>query len=286
MSKDSVIIKKYANRRLYNTQTSTYITLDDLYQMVKEGQDFEVVDAKTAKDITHATLVQIIFEGESNRESLMPVGFLRQLIRFYDDSLQSVVPYYLESSMQVFTQNQEKFRQQTQNVMDGWQNLKEMTGLQSLEDAHRYNLDLMRDTLRSMNPFMSMGSALDTASETPTVSINEKAVEELSKQSALLKRLDKELSSLREENKGLKETLRQQEVEFTAERDVHKKTLQDLKESKKQAELDFSKKEEKKVSKASEKPVQKTVVDTAKETVKAVKRKVGVSKKKVTAKKK
>src|SRR6201994_842966 len=105
-----VIIKKYANRRLYNTKTSTYVTLDHLAAMVKEGVEFEVRDARTGEEITRSVLTQIIFEEEAKGQSLLPVKFLRQLIRFYGDSLQSFVPGYLDMSMEGFTKNQEQMR--------------------------------------------------------------------------------------------------------------------------------------------------------------------------------
>ena len=95
---DPVIIKKYANRRLYNTQTSSYVTLDHLCEMVKEGTEFEVRDARTGEDITRSVLTQIIFEEEAKGQSLLPIKFLRQLIRFYGDSLQGFVPGYLDMS--------------------------------------------------------------------------------------------------------------------------------------------------------------------------------------------
>lgn len=109
-SNDTVVIKKYANRRLYNTQTSTYVTLDDLCEMVKEGTEFLVCDAKTGEDLTKSVLTQIIFEQESRGENLLPISFLRNIIGFYDDSIKDFVPHYLESSMQTFMKNQEKMR--------------------------------------------------------------------------------------------------------------------------------------------------------------------------------
>ena len=106
-------IKKYANRRLYNTGTSTYVTLEDLAAMVKEGEDFLVYDAKTGDDITRSVLAQIIFEQENKAgQNLLPTTFLRQLIRFYGDSMQMVVPRYLEQSIDTLTREQEKFRKQ------------------------------------------------------------------------------------------------------------------------------------------------------------------------------
>ena len=105
-----VIIKKYANRRLYNTETSSYITLDHLATMTREGRDFKVVDAKTDDDITHNVLTQIIMEEESRGQTMLPVSFLRQLIAMYGDSMQSMVPGYLEASMDSFRRNQQQFK--------------------------------------------------------------------------------------------------------------------------------------------------------------------------------
>jgi polyhydroxyalkanoate synthesis repressor PhaR len=106
----TVIVKKYANRRLYNTETSSYITLDHLAALTREGRDFKVVDAKTDEDITHTVLTQIIMEEESRGETMLPVNFLRQLIAMYGDSMQAVVPGYLEASMESFRRNQVQFK--------------------------------------------------------------------------------------------------------------------------------------------------------------------------------
>ena len=108
---DPVIIKKYANRRLYNTQSSSYITLDDLSRMTREGIDFQVLDAKTGNDITHAILTQIIMEEEASGEQMLPVSFLRQLISMYGDSMQSLMPHYLEATMDNFRANQMKLQE-------------------------------------------------------------------------------------------------------------------------------------------------------------------------------
>lgn len=105
-----VIIKKYANRRLYNTETSSYITLDHLAAMTREGRDFKVVDAKTEEDITHNVLTQIIMEEEQRGQTMLPVNFLRQLIALYGDSMQAMVPGYLEASMESFRRNQQQFK--------------------------------------------------------------------------------------------------------------------------------------------------------------------------------
>ena len=105
-----VIVKKYANRRLYNTETSSYITLDHLAAMTREGRDFKVIDAKSEEDITHNVLTQIIMEEEARGQTLLPVNFLRQLIALYGDSMQAMVPGYLEASMESFRRNQEQFK--------------------------------------------------------------------------------------------------------------------------------------------------------------------------------
>ena len=117
--KDVVTIKKYANRRLYNTSTSSYVTLDYLSQMVKDGIDFIVVDAKSGEDITRSVLTQIIVEEESKGQNLLPITFLRHLISFYGDSLQGLVPRYLEHTMHSFAQNQEQMRQYMRYTLQG-----------------------------------------------------------------------------------------------------------------------------------------------------------------------
>ena len=115
----TVIIKKYANRRLYNTETSSYITLDHLAAMTREGRDFKVIDAKTEEDITHNVLTQIIMEEENRGQTMLPVNFLRQLISLYGDSMQSMVPQYLEASMDAFRRNQTQFRQAMEGAFAG-----------------------------------------------------------------------------------------------------------------------------------------------------------------------
>ena len=114
---EPIIIKKYANRRLYNTQSSSYITLDDLARMVRTGVDFQVLDAKTGSDITHAILTQIIMEEEANGEHMLPISFLRQLISMYGNSMQSMMPPYLEATMENFRTNQSKLQETFQNSM-------------------------------------------------------------------------------------------------------------------------------------------------------------------------
>ncbi|MBX3498056.1 MAG: polyhydroxyalkanoate synthesis repressor PhaR [Alphaproteobacteria bacterium] len=144
-----VVIKKYANRRLYNTSTSMYVTLDHLSQMVKEKTEFVVYDAKTGEDITRSVLTQIIFEEESKSgQNLLPISFLRQLIAFYGDNLQGLVPQYLDMSMQAFARNQEQMRQAMQNAFG----FKPFSGL---EDAARQNMAMFQQAMKLMNPFMA-----------------------------------------------------------------------------------------------------------------------------------
>ncbi|MEH3036855.1 MAG: polyhydroxyalkanoate synthesis repressor PhaR [Sphingomonas adhaesiva] len=115
----AVVIKKYANRRLYNTESSSYITLEHLAAMTREGREFRVVDAKTDEDITHNVLTQIIMEEESRGQTMLPVGFLRQLIALYGDSMQAMVPGYLDASMNSFRDNQAQFKNAVEGAFAG-----------------------------------------------------------------------------------------------------------------------------------------------------------------------
>ena len=142
-----VVIKKYANRRLYNTATSAYVTLDHLSQMVKDKTDFVVYDAKTGDDITRPVLTQIIFEEESKGgQTLLPIPFLRQLISFYGDSLQGVVPQYLEMSMTQFARNQEQMRKYLQNAFG-------FNPFQQFESMGKQNMAMFEQAMRMFNPF-------------------------------------------------------------------------------------------------------------------------------------
>ena len=142
-----VVIKKYANRRLYNTATSAYVTLDHLSQMVKDKTDFVVYDAKTGDDITRSVLTQIIFEEESKGgQTLLPIPFLRQLISFYGDSLQGVVPQYLEMSMTQFARNQEQMRRYLQNAFG-------FNPFQQFEAMGKQNMAMFEQAMRMFNPF-------------------------------------------------------------------------------------------------------------------------------------
>jgi polyhydroxyalkanoate synthesis repressor PhaR len=144
---EPVTIKKYANRRLYNTGTSTYVTLEDLAAMVKNGEDFVVFDAKTSEDITRSVLTQIIFEQENKEgQNLLPITFLRQLIRFYGDSMQMLVPRYLEVSIESLTREQEKFRQQLAQTFG-------VGAFTSLEEQVRRNMEMFERAFAMFAPF-------------------------------------------------------------------------------------------------------------------------------------
>ncbi len=154
------IIKKYANRRLYNTGSSTYVTLEDLATMVKAGNDFLVHDAKSGEDITRSVLAQIIFDQEGKEgQNLLPIKVLRQLIQFYGDSMQAMVPSYLEHSMASFAKEQEKFREQMAQAFGGM-------GLGGMEDQVRKNMELFQQAVGVFMPF-APGTRKGNADEEP-----------------------------------------------------------------------------------------------------------------------
>ena len=157
---EPVTIKKYANRRLYNTATSSYVTLDHLADMVKRGQEFNVYDAKTGEDITRSVLTQIIFEEEGKGgQQLLPIQFLRQLIRFYGDSMQALVPGYLNLSMDSFSKNHERMREQLTSAFGGKGMLKEF------ESIARQNMQMFERAMRMFTPF---GALMKSRAEEPT----------------------------------------------------------------------------------------------------------------------
>src|SRR5579872_5406243 len=187
---EPVTIKKYANRRLYNTGTSTYVTLEDLASMVKAGEDFVVYDAKSGEDITRSVLTQIIFEQEGKEgQSLLPATFLRQLIRFYGDSVQALLPRYLEFSIDQFTGEQQKFRDEMRRAFGA--SPFGNSSFETLEALTRKNLAAFSQALNMFTPFV--GAAAPPANPSPAA---EKApansdLEELKRQlSDVQKRLD------------------------------------------------------------------------------------------------
>ena len=144
---EPIVIKKYANRRLYNTATSSYVTLEHLCQMVKDDVDFVVYDAKSRTDITHPVLTQIIVEEESKGQNLLPINFLRQLISFYGDNLQWVVPSYLEHMMSSFSTNQDGMRQSMQDAFGG------VFPVSNLEDMGKQNMALFENAMKMYSPY-------------------------------------------------------------------------------------------------------------------------------------
>lgn len=151
--KEPTVIKKYANRRLYHTGTSSYVTLEDLAGLVRKGEDFVVYDAKSGEDITRSVLAQIIFDEESkDGQNLLPITFLRQLIRFYGDSMQALVPRYLEFSMDNLTQDQNKIREQMSKAFG--------TGaIDALQAQTRANMQMFTEAFRLFNPFAAAAAA-------------------------------------------------------------------------------------------------------------------------------
>ena len=188
---EPVIIKKYANRRLYNTGTSTYVTLEDLAAMVKAGQDFVVYDAKTGEDITRSVLTQIIFEQENKEgQNLLPITFLRQLIRFYGDSMQMLVPRYLEVSIENLTREQGKFRDQMAQAFG-------VSGFGPLVDMARRNMEMFERAFAMFAPFArreGQGGATPGAGTAPTKAAPHSGgeIDDLKKQmDEMQKRLDR-----------------------------------------------------------------------------------------------
>lgn len=159
--KEPVVIKKYANRRLYNTDTSTYVTLDDLAAMVKSGRDFVVFDAKTGDDLTHSVLTQIIVEQESRMgtQTLLPIPFLRQLIRFYGDSVERLVPSYLQISLDTLSKEQERFRKNFAGAFTP------AGAFEAYQEQARKNLAMFEQAMAMFSPFGAKGPAAKPGEE-------------------------------------------------------------------------------------------------------------------------
>ena len=149
------IVKKYANRRLYNTASSSYVTLDELCQMVRDGQEVLVFDAKTGDDITRAVLTQIILEEDAKGRNLMPIGFLRQIIGLYDDNLKAVVPRYLEVSMENFARHQEQMREYMEETVGRFFPIKQLEAMNPFEDIARQNIAMFQKAASMFNPAAS-----------------------------------------------------------------------------------------------------------------------------------
>lgn len=180
----ATVIKKYANRRLYNTGTSTYVTLDDLGDMVKSGEDFTVQDAKSGQDLTRSVLTQIIFEQESKGTNLLPITVLRQLIRFYDDSMQAVVPTYLEHSMNAFVADRESISKQMADNFGGGP-VGAMSG--AMQEQTRRNMELFQKAMSSaMTMFVPFSGAQSSEPESEPAADDSKSIDELREQLAAM----------------------------------------------------------------------------------------------------
>jgi len=187
-----ITIKKYANRRLYNTGTSTYVTLEDLATMVKQGDDFVVYDAKTGEDITRSVLAQIIFEQENKEgQNLLPINFLRQLIRFYGDSMQMLVPRYLEVSLESLTKEQEKFRQQMAQAFG-------VGSFGPLEEQVRRNMEMFEKAFSMFTPFARGAAGAKEPSSTETGTKSAADFDEMKRQ---LEEMQKRLDRMAEKDK-------------------------------------------------------------------------------------
>ncbi len=195
---DPVVIKKYANRRLYNTGTSTYVTLEDLAQMVKGGEEFSVQDAKTGEDITHTILTQIIFELENKSgQTMLPVPFLRQLISYYGDQMQMVVPSFLEQSMIAFTREQDRMREQiAKSFGQGATDMMTMKSpMKALEEQTKRNIDMFQNAMRMFTPFAIAGTSEESKEEAEEAKAAQSDSDELTELrdqiSAMQRKIDK-----------------------------------------------------------------------------------------------
>ena len=186
-SEDSVVIKKYANRRLYNTGTSTYVTLEDLAVMVKAEEDFVVIDAKSGDDITRSVLTQIIFEQEAKGQTLLPVAFLRNLIQFYGDSVQSIVPSYLEHSMDSFRNQRESFQEQMGKSFDP------ASAMDMMVEQTQKNAEIFQNAMRMFMPYAS--GEVDEVT-TPNTSEKSETSDELEAMKAQLAEMQATIKSM------------------------------------------------------------------------------------------
>lgn len=181
-----VVVKKYANRRLYNTESSSYVTLEDLAGMVREGRDFVVYDAKSGDDITRSVLTQIIVEEEAKGRNLLPESFLRQLIGFYGDSLQAVLPRYLEAAMAGFARQQEQMRRSMEQAIGGFMPFPSAFG--GFEELSKQNLAMMERAMSLFAPFRAgeggAAPAMPAGSAAATVEALRREVEFLRQQLA------------------------------------------------------------------------------------------------------
>jgi len=193
-----VVVKKYANRRLYNTESSSYITLDNLAEMVRQGRDFVVYDAKTGEDITRGVLTQIIVEEEGKGQNLLPTKFLRQLIGFYGGSMQGVVPKYLEHVMTAFAQQQEQVRATMQKTMGN------LFPFGNMEEVSRQNMAMMERAFSLFTPFYRPGEPGGANTPGPSGMGDPPQVsqQEIAALRAEVERLRRELAAVRQTDKA------------------------------------------------------------------------------------
>lgn len=184
---DPVVIKKYANRRLYNTDTSSYVTLDDLAEMVRAERDFSVYDAKTGEDLTHAVLTQIIVDQESKGQNLLPIRFLRQLIRFYGNSIERIVPSFLEFSLDSLTREQDKYSKQFAGAFS-------VPPFEAMQEHAKQNFAMFEKALGMFNPYSGLGNeeagkqeAMSKNDNTPNTSSDAESAEESTSELETLK---------------------------------------------------------------------------------------------------
>ena len=187
-----VVVKKYANRRLYNTATSSYVTLDDLATMIKQGGDFVVYDAKTGEDLTRSVLTQIIVEQEQKGQNLLPISFLRQLISFYGDSMQFLVPGYLEQTMVQFARNQEQLRNSLRATFG-------IFPFGQFEEMGKQNIALFERTLRMLSPYGRDSTTGGTAGGEPPP----ERTEPNAPPDPHLRRLEEQIEALRKQLEAL-----------------------------------------------------------------------------------
>ncbi len=189
--KEPIVVKKYANRRLYNTATSSYVTLEDLATMIKEGGDFVVYDAKTGEDITRSVLTQIIVEQEQKGQNLLPISFLRQLISFYGDSMQFLVPGYLEQAMIAFAKNQEQMRDSLRATFG-------IFPFGQFEEMGKQNIALFERALKMLSPYAREAGAA-AANSAPAAGRDGKTEAE----DPRLHRLEAQIDALRQQLEAL-----------------------------------------------------------------------------------
>lgn len=197
---DVAVVKKYANRRLYNTASSSYVTLDDLSKMVRDGHHFVVYDAKTGEDLTRSILTQIIMEEDSKGRNLLPINFLRQLIRYYDDNLRAFLPRYLDMSMENFSDNQEQIRQYIEGAFGNF------FPITQFEDMTKRNIALFQQAATMFNP--AAADRHDVSNQhSPKTDISEgmrgigEQIDALEKELSRLKKLQKKISPAEDELK-------------------------------------------------------------------------------------